>query len=168
MARKKKDEQIVDDLNAVGFEVERVDDIALLFGEDAAPPVGEPYPAEEEAVAWGKANGFDVDEAPAGREVIVNFLRGVMNEPESISGDLIYSNLMTMNEALRATVAPLEHLNPGHLMVAINNAPADIRPYLNRLLNVYTAFGGWAEQLLAFEWLTEKYHDSVMDDEQSN
>lgn len=147
MARKKA-------LVAVEAEVE-VGQTVELDGATITAEEAQPYPDEQDAVAWAKKRGYDIPDDLPGREIVVDFFRGVMNTPDDLYSDLMYSQWRTKDEALHAVVAPLEGLEPGALMVAINNAPADARPYLNRLMNVYMAFGGWVTQCLAFDWILE-------------
>ena len=121
---------------------------AVSMAEEAKP-----FPTEEEVVAWAKEQGYNIPDEILGREIIVDFFRGVMNTPDDLFGDLMYSQWLTKHEALSAVIAPLDGVDPSALVVAINNAPADVRPYLNRLLDSYMAFGAWAEQCFAFDWI---------------
>lgn len=145
---------------AVEAEVE-VGQTIVLDGAAITAEEAKPYPTEGEAIAWAKEQGYNITDDLPGREIIVDFFRGIMNTPDDLPADLIYCQWRTKDEALHAVVAPLEGMTPGGLMLAINNAPADARPYLNRLLSIYTAFGGWVTQCLAFDWILE--HTEVPD-----
>jgi hypothetical protein len=146
--------------------------VSISIEEDGKPPIEisiepTPLPTDAEVEAWAAENGFPLDELKVGRQIVVDFLRGVMNDPEQFNGDLLYSCLMTYQSALNDVVGPLENLNPGGLIVAINNATPESRPYLNILSKIYGAFGGWVEQVMAFEWIVQ-HADTTPEGEQSD